>query len=120
MEALMRWLAEILLMLMASAGSMPPVTQDPFTQTAKWSAQESWNNEESLVYTFQPDGTFTSSDWDGGKGQGTWELGSQGLTMRWPQYGAIYCGIIGDGEIRGIAYSGDGRLMGTFIFHAVR
>jgi hypothetical protein len=119
MEAPMRWLVAFLLMLADWTGSAPAVTQDPFAQTATWNVQESWS-EQRLVYTFQPDGTFTSSDWDGGRGQGTWQLGGQGLTMRWPRYGAIYCGIIGDGEIRGIAYSDDGRLMGTFVFHPVR
>jgi hypothetical protein len=119
MEAPMGWLVAFLLTLADWTGLGQAVTQDPITRTPKWSVQESWN-KESLVYTFQPDGTFASSDWDGGRGQGTWQLGDQGLTMRWPQYGAIYCGIIRDGEIRGIAYSGDGRLMGTFIFQPVR
>jgi hypothetical protein len=116
----MRWLSAFMLVLVGLAGSVLAVTPDPFAQTTKWTARESWNKTE-LVYTFKPDGTFTSSDWAGGKGQGTWTRSNDQLVLIWPKYeNAFSRGTIADNEVRGVAYFGDGRKMGTFTLRPIR
>jgi hypothetical protein len=115
----MRWLFACLLVVMAWTGSVQALTKDSFSQTAQWNVRESWNKDE-LVYTFYPNGTFRSSEWDNGRGQGTWSRSGQQLTMLWPKYGAFYRATIDEGEIHGTAYFADGRKMGTFIFRLIQ
>jgi len=116
----MRWLSALVLVLVGFAGSVLAAGQDPFAQTNQWSVRESWSKTEQ-VYTFKPDGTFTSSDWANGKGQGTWTRNGDQLVLIWPKYdNAFYRGTINDGEVRGVAHFGDGKKMGTFVFRLIR
>lgn len=93
---------------------------DLFDKSVQWSAVESWNNDK-LVYTFEPNGTFKSSFWDNGKGQGSWILDGKNLIMMWPQYDrTIYRGKLNNDVIRGTAYWQDGKQMGTFVFRLLR
>jgi hypothetical protein len=116
----MRWLSALVLVLVGLAGSVQAVTPDPFAQTSKWNVQESWTKTE-LVYTFKPDGTFVSSDWAGGKGQGIWSRNGDQLVMIWSRHdNAFYRGTIIGSEVRGVAYFKDGKKMGTFLFRLIR
>lgn len=115
---LMRWLFCAFLTLTASASSAQ--VPDAFAQAARWTASETWNSQP-LVYTFEPNGTFKSSDWDNGKGQGTWTRAGKMFVMIWPHYsGALYSGTIDGQEIRGTAYRRDGSAIGTFVFRLAR
>ena len=115
----MRWLSAFLLLLVASANSAQAASPDPFAKTVQWSAVESWSkNKAELVYTFRPDGTFTSSDWAEGKGQGTWSRDGDQLVLIWPKYDhAFWRGTINGAEVRGTAYGGDGKKKGSFVLH---
>jgi hypothetical protein len=104
------------LLACASAAQIP----DPFVSTSHWEATESWG-KNPLTYTLEPQGTFKSSDWDNGRGQGTWTHAGKTFVMIWPQYrGVLYQGSIEGEEIRGTAYNQDGSIMGTFVFRLVR
>jgi hypothetical protein len=43
------------------SGSVEATSLDPFAKSSRWSARESWNNDETLIYTSEPNGTFKSS-----------------------------------------------------------
>src|SRR5262245_56996926 len=103
---MMRWMLALLFIFAAWAG----VAQgsDPFARTSRWTVTESWGRA-SLTYTFEPRGTFKSSHWDNGRGQGTWTHAGKTFVMIWPQYGGVlYQGAIEGEEIRGTAYNRDG------------
>jgi hypothetical protein len=104
--------------LAAWAGSAQ-AAEAPFSEKSDWSVEESWNSD-TLVYTFYPNCMFRSSDWDGGKGLGTWSVDGKQLIMSWPQYGATYRATMRGDVIRGTAYFEDGRKMGTFTLRRMR
>ena len=116
----MRPLIASFIVLVALICPAPAAASDPFDKTVQWSAVESWNSDK-LVYTFEPNGTFKSSDWDNGKGQGSWTLDGNSLIMMWPLYDrAIYRGTMSGGVIRGTAHTRDGSPIGTFEFRLLR
>ena len=95
------------------------VGTDLFTKQTKWSVRESWNND-SLVYTFNPNGTFVSSS-NSSKGKGSWDLDHNNLVMVWPHYEkAVYRGVIYDTKINGTAHFSDGEQFGTFEFKLIQ
>ena len=114
----MRWMLALLFAFATSAS----VAQgsDPFTRSSQWTASESWG-KSTPTYTFEPTGTFKSSDWDNGRGRGSWIRAGKTFLMIWPQYdGVVYQGTIEGTEIRGTAYTRDGSTIGTFVLRLIR
>ncbi len=113
----MRWMLVLFFTLATWTAVAQVSTSDVFARTGQWRATESWGKVPH-TYTFEPKGTFKSSDWDNGKGQGTWTHAGKAFVMIWPQYGGVlYQGVIEGEEIRGTAYNQDGSTIGTFVFH---
>ena len=118
---LMRWMLALFFVLAAWTSSAQTPDSGLFGRTVQWSVTESWNKDRPLTYTFEPKGTFKSSDWDNGKGQGTWTHADKLFVMIWPHYGGVlYQGTIEGQEIRGVAYNRDGSTVGKFVFRLIR
>jgi hypothetical protein len=97
-----------------AAGTRAVAQEDPLARVSRWSVSETWNKDD-LVYTFSPNGTFTSSS---GK-RGTWLREGSALLMRWPSYQALYLATVAEGEIRGRGFwdkPKDKSTFGTFVF----
>lgn len=88
-----------------------------------WRAYETWNADE-LVYSFSADGRFVSSDWDEGRGRGSWRCEGRKVTMAWPHYAdAVYYGrfsTFGAARVEGDAFFADGARMGGFVLWRLR
>lgn len=109
-----------LCVLLGAGPSWAQSASNPFAGTTRWSASESWNSDK-LVYTFQSNGQFRSSMWDGGKGQGTWTRNGNSLVMTWPRYDrVVYRGTIEGGEVRGSAVDRSGVSFGTFVLRLIQ
>ena len=105
--------------LMFGLGLSLAEAADPFDGDSKWRVEESWHGNV-LEYTFDAGGTFKSSDWDDGKGFGSWVVDGDELIMMWPRYErAIYRGRITGNEIVGTAHWQGGKELGTFTFRLV-
>jgi hypothetical protein len=86
----------VLLVAFCTTGS---AQSDPLARTSRWSVEESWNNDK-LVYTFHPNGSFTSLRMnDNRTASGTWIREGSAFLMKWPTYQATYLGTIGEKEI---------------------
>jgi hypothetical protein len=95
-------------------------TRDPFSRQSRWAVEESWNTDK-LIYTFEPSGKFTSSKESGGKGVGTWMRDGNAFVMLWPLYdNAIYVGTTSEREIRGAAFTKNGKSFGKFVLRLMQ
>src|SRR4051794_25828154 len=102
----------LLNLLLASTPCFAQPIADPFAKESKWSTQESWNNDK-LVFTFKPNGTFQSSKQ--AKGRGIWMRHGGAMAMIWTGLNSeIYLGAIDGSTISGSGFHKDGRPFGTF------
>jgi hypothetical protein len=110
-KVLNRFISAFLAMFIA----VSPVVASPLPEADRWTASEAWSGD-THVYTLNEDGTFSSAEDTTDEDRGYWAVEGTSFAMFWPgRNETVFRGTLRGGEIRGNAFTRDGKHLGSMV-----